>query len=76
MDTPGAGCGAFNYALYTAHSLTASQVYGILLWAWLGGKDYNGGDVKCGRLLTIEELGEVLKGILTSRLTCTHADMP
>jgi hypothetical protein len=45
-------------------TLICSQVYGILLWAWLGGKDYNGGEVKCGRLLTIEELGEALKGML------------
>ncbi|KAF2251972.1 Translin [Trematosphaeria pertusa] len=36
-------------------------VYGILLWAWLGGKDLDGGEAKCGRLLTIEEVGEVLK---------------
>ncbi|KAF2646372.1 Translin [Massarina eburnea CBS 473.64] len=36
-------------------------VYGILFWAWLGGKDYTGGEVKCGRLLTIEEVGEILK---------------
>ncbi|PVI04249.1 Translin [Periconia macrospinosa] len=35
-------------------------IYSLLLWAWLGGKDFDQGEIKCGRLLTIEELGEVL----------------
>ncbi|KAF9736424.1 hypothetical protein PMIN03_004975 [Paraphaeosphaeria minitans] len=34
---------------------------GILFWAWLGGTDYKTGEAKCGRLLTLEELGDVLK---------------
>lgn len=50
----------------TATALITSQVYGILLWAWLGGKDLDGGEAKCGRLLTIEEVGEVLKGMSAS----------
>ncbi|KAF2658921.1 Translin [Lophiostoma macrostomum CBS 122681] len=36
-------------------------VFGILLWGWLGEYKQEGGDVKNGRLLTIEELGEILK---------------
>ena len=39
------------------------QVFGILLWGWLGGYKQEGGDVKNGRLLTIEELGEILKSL-------------
>ncbi|KAF2632961.1 Translin [Macroventuria anomochaeta] len=38
-----------------------SAVEGLLLWGWLGGYKYDGGDIKAGRLLTIEELGEILK---------------
>jgi hypothetical protein len=40
--------------------LTALQVEGLLLWGWLGGYKYEGGEVKCGQLLTIEDLGEIL----------------
>lgn len=36
-------------------------VQGILLWVWLGGKAFDGNEAKCGRLLTLEELGETLK---------------
>ncbi|KAF2681446.1 Translin [Lentithecium fluviatile CBS 122367] len=50
---------------YKFNQMWARQVqdaaFGVLLWAWLGGRDYNGEEAKCGRLLTIEELGEVLK---------------
>jgi hypothetical protein len=35
-------------------------VEGLLLWGWLGGYKYEGGQVKCGQLLTIEDLGEIL----------------
>jgi hypothetical protein len=41
--------------------LTLSQAEGLLFWAWLGGYKYEGGEIKSGRLLTIEELGELLK---------------
>lgn len=44
-----------------------SQVEGILLWGWLGGYNYDGGEVKAGRLLTIEELGEFMKSRLIWR---------
>jgi hypothetical protein len=40
--------------------LTALQVEVLLLWGWLGGYKYEGGEVKCGQLLTIEDLGEIL----------------
>jgi hypothetical protein len=40
--------------------LTKTQAEGLLFWGWLGGYKYEGGQVKCGRLLTIEELGEIL----------------
>ncbi|EAT82382.2 hypothetical protein SNOG_10047 [Parastagonospora nodorum SN15] len=40
--------------------LTASQVEGLLFWGWLGGYKYEGGEIKCGQLLTIEDLGEIL----------------
>ena len=43
--------------------LTLQQVEGLLLWGWLGGYKYDGGDIKAGRLLTIEELGEILKSM-------------
>jgi hypothetical protein len=35
-----------------------------LFWGWLGGFKYDGGEVQCGRLLTIEELGEIFKSML------------
>ncbi|KAF2026850.1 Translin [Setomelanomma holmii] len=35
-------------------------VEGLLFWGWLGGYKYDGGGVKCGQLLTIEDLGEIL----------------
>ncbi|KAF2743194.1 Translin [Sporormia fimetaria CBS 119925] len=35
-------------------------VFTILFWGWLGGKN-EGGEIKNGRLLTIEELGQLLK---------------
>jgi hypothetical protein len=43
--------------------LTCWQVEGLLLWGWLGGYKYDGGEIKAGRLLTIEELGEILKSM-------------
>lgn len=43
--------------------LTTSQVEGLLFWGWLGGYKYEGGQVKCGQLLTIEDLGEILHGM-------------
>ena len=43
--------------------LTYRQVEGLLLWGWLGGYKYDGGEIKAGRLLTIEELGEILKSM-------------
>lgn len=42
---------------------TSRQVEGLLFWGWLGGYKYEGGDIKSGRLLTIEELGEILKSM-------------
>lgn len=36
---------------------------GLLFWGWLGGYKYGGGEIKAGRLLTIEELGEILKSM-------------
>ena len=36
----------------------------MLLWGWLGGYKYQGGEVKCGDLLTIEDLGEILHSML------------
>jgi hypothetical protein len=41
-------------------SLTLSQIFGILFWGWLGGYKPSSPTPKCGRLLTVEELGEVL----------------
>lgn len=43
--------------------LIFAQVEGLLLWGWLGGYKYDGGEIKAGRLLTIEELGEILKSM-------------
>ncbi|KAL6709154.1 Translin-1 [Coniothyrium glycines] len=39
---------------------TQGAAENILLWGWLGGYKHEGGQVQCGRLLTIEELGEIL----------------
>ncbi|KAF2873775.1 Translin [Massariosphaeria phaeospora] len=50
---------------YKFNSMWSRQVQeavsGILFWGWLGGQKQDGGESKCGRLLTIEELGEILK---------------
>ncbi|KAL5115570.1 Translin-1 [Pleosporales sp. CAS-2024a] len=35
-------------------------VEGLLFWGWLGGHQYKNGQVQCGQLLTIEDLGEML----------------
>lgn len=35
--------------------------YGILFWGWLGGRQQESAIVKSGRLLTIEEVGEIMK---------------
>jgi hypothetical protein len=58
--------------------LIALQVFGTLLWAWLGGKDYDGqGEVKCGRLLKIDEVGEVLQGMfpMLAQVRCFNIPM-
>ncbi|KAF2276314.1 Translin [Westerdykella ornata] len=36
-------------------------VFQILFWGWLGGYENGGGEVKSGRLMNIEEVGEYLK---------------
>ena len=59
-------------------ALTLLQVEGLLFWGWLGGYKYEGGQVKCGELLTIEDLGEILHSMcdfarrttLTSSSSC------
>jgi hypothetical protein len=57
-----AGCCKYNSdGGFIGNILTASQVEGLLFWGWLGGYKYDGGEIKAGRLLTIEELGEILK---------------
>jgi len=38
-----------------------SQTFSILLWGWLGGYQPAAPTPKCGRLLTIEEVGSILK---------------
>jgi hypothetical protein len=48
-------------------SLTILQVEGLLFWGWLGGYKYDGGEIKAGRLLTIEELGQILNSKLCHR---------
>lgn len=40
---------------------TQDATFSILLWGWLGGYKREGNVVKNGRLLTIEEIGEILK---------------
>jgi hypothetical protein len=54
-----------SHAIRRRSALNISQVEGLLLWGWLGGYKYEGGDAKCGRLLTIEELGEILHSTST-----------
>ncbi|KAF2800238.1 Translin [Melanomma pulvis-pyrius CBS 109.77] len=50
---------------YKFNSMWSRQVqdaiFGILFWGWLGGYKPTGSTPKCGRLLTVEELGEILK---------------
>ncbi|KAI1524584.1 translin [Pyrenophora tritici-repentis] len=50
---------------YKFNNMWSRQMQGAcesaLIWGWLGGYKYEGGDVQCGRLLTIEELGEIFK---------------
>jgi hypothetical protein len=41
----------------------SGQVVGILFWGWLGGHQQEGGAVKSGQLLTIEEVGGILKSL-------------
>ncbi|KAG9383482.1 Translin [Pyrenophora tritici-repentis] len=54
---------------YKFNNMWSRQMQGAcesaLFWGWLGGYKYEGGDVQCGRLLTIEELGEIFKSMLT-----------
>ncbi|KAF1847069.1 Translin [Cucurbitaria berberidis CBS 394.84] len=49
---------------YKFNNMWSRQMQGaaesVLFWGWLGGYKYDGGNVQCGRLLTIEELGEIL----------------
>jgi len=48
---------------YKFNNMWTRQMQGaaesVLLWGWLGGYQGQGGEVQCGRLLTIEELGEI-----------------
>ncbi|KAI4614489.1 hypothetical protein J4E83_007143 [Alternaria metachromatica] len=50
---------------YKFNNMWSRQMQGAcesaLFWGWLGGYKYDGGEVQCGRLLTIEELGEIFK---------------
>lgn len=77
LTTSSTPCGHFmSNTRYVCHAnpgnnlenvaLTLLQVQGILLWVWLGGKAFDGNEAKCGRLLTLEELGETLKGMHSS----------
>lgn len=47
-------------SILTPSLLTSLQVEVLLFWGWLGGYKHEGGQVKCGQLLTIEDLGEIL----------------
>lgn len=38
-------------------------LFAILLCGWLGGMAHNGKAAEAGRLLTIEEVGEILNGM-------------
>lgn len=42
--------------------LTSMKVFTILFCGWLGGYAPVGGEKKTGRLLTIEEVGAIMKG--------------
>ncbi|PSN66312.1 recombination hotspot-binding protein-like protein [Corynespora cassiicola Philippines] len=50
---------------YKFNNMWSRQVqdlaYGVLFWGWLGGHKLDGGAAKCGELLTIEKIGELLK---------------
>lgn len=41
--------------------LTLQQCFTILLCGWLGGYTQEGSEPRIGRLLTIEEVGEIMK---------------
>ncbi|KAF1921542.1 Translin [Ampelomyces quisqualis] len=49
---------------YKFNNMWSRQMQGavesLLLWGWLGGYKYQGGGVKCGDLLTIQDLGDIL----------------
>ena len=59
----------------TRAALIIPQVEGLLFWGWLGGYKYEGGQVKCGELLTIEDLGEILHSMcdFATRTTLTSS---
>ena len=48
------------------HLTNNVQAYGVLFWGWLGGHKLDGGAAKCGELLTIEKIGELLKSMDTA----------
>ena len=49
-----------------------------MFWGWLGGYKYDGGEVQCGRLLTIEELGEIFKSMfkITMHMLIANSTSP
>lgn len=49
--------------MFLAELLIRLQTYDILFWGWLGGYKSDGEESKSGRLLTIEQLGEILKSL-------------
>ena len=55
-------CRVCLYSIYITDSITGRRPS---LLGWLGGYKYDGGEIKAGRLLTIEELGEILKSALS-----------
>jgi hypothetical protein len=59
-------------SLHTNSVLTTGQVEVLLFWGWLGGYKYEGGEVKCGQLLTIEDLGEILHSMYLSSSYYKH----
>ena len=45
------------------------QIFAIVLCGWLGGFPSDGAEARIGRLLTIEEVGEILEGTRLSDQT-------
>jgi hypothetical protein len=61
VESPDAGrCTSSTARARSTANADQSQVEGLLFWGWLGGHKYEGGNVKCGQLLTIEDLGAIL----------------